>query len=717
MLRLYINQTPLLMKPRNLSALFLLLLLTLCPTVAGAASSANTLSINPSATDSVANDTVTDLQEIIVEGRAVVQSKGRITVTPSEQDRTGSSTSLSLLQKLPLPGLFADELNRSLSVDGGSPIILINGVPSSISELNAVLPKDIAKVEYARLTPERYADKGAKGMVSITLREREDGGTFQFWGQSAVTTAFMDYNVNTSYHQGPSQFSINYNPSWRNYARVYDHTTQEYIAPDFNVKLESHDRNPFYYYFHNVRAKYDYVPNENTSFAATFSINPFNSKRRAMGSYSDSVLGDYDYVSHQSSEDITPSLDLFFHRDFNPRNTLELQVVGTIMNSDFRRDNNYYYSDGTEQTYATAADSRRHSLISEMYYSHHFTDDMSLSGGYQNTISHSKNKYLDTGYEPKLTENNNYVYARFAWQLKKVYMSLSSGMKMFWMKNGDNKSHFIRNISSARLNWYPNDTWNFGASFQYTPSIPSLASLTDYTQQITPYLVTNGNPDLKESPCYSYSVNASYSIDKLYLSLNVLYDNTRNAMITSVKYIGDRKFLSHTVNASDADQVNPTLYARVGPFGGFNIAGQVGVLYSHFKFDGFSNHLTSLYGYLSAWWSNDRFTVQYTQAFPRRFVWGYDERRSENSSQLSFQYRPEKHWSIGVAWMCPFQPKGLQYPTKSYSPVNPSKRDRYIKNNGNMVMLSVSYDTNFGSIFRSGRRKLNNADRSSSLLK
>ena len=72
---------------------------------------------------------------------------------------------------------------------------------------------------------------------------------------------------------------------------------------------------------------------------------------------------------------------------------------------------------------------------------------------------------------------------------------------------------------------------------------------------------------------------------------------------------------------------------------------------------------------------------------------------------------------LTTAWMCPFQPKGLQYPTKSYSPVNPSKRDRYIKNNGNMVMLSVSYDTNFGSIFRSGRRKLNNADRSSSLLK
>lgn len=49
--------------------------------------------------------------------------------------------------------------------------------------------------------------------------------------------------------------------------------------------------------------------------------------------------------------------------------------------------------------------------------------------------------------------------------------------------------------------------------------------------------------------------------------------------------------------------------------------------------------------------------------------------------------------------------------------MNPSRSERYIKNNSNMVVLSVSYTTDFGSIFRTARRNLNNADNGSSLLK
>ena len=64
-----------------------------------------------------------------------------------------------------------------------------------------------------------------------------------------------------------------------------------------------------------------------------------------------------------------------------------------------------------------------------------------------------------------------------------------------------------------------------------------------------------------------------------------------------------------------------------------------------------------------------------------------------------------------------FETKGTQYPAWNYSKTNPSYRERYIKNNGNMVVLSVSYSTDFGSIFRSARRSLNNSDSGSSLLK
>ena len=64
-----------------------------------------------------------------------------------------------------------------------------------------------------------------------------------------------------------------------------------------------------------------------------------------------------------------------------------------------------------------------------------------------------------------------------------------------------------------------------------------------------------------------------------------------------------------------------------------------------------------------------------------------------------------------------FDKKGTRYPQWGYSKVNPYTADRYIKNNGNMVTLSVSYDLSFGTIFRTGNRSLNNSDNGSSLLK
>lgn len=85
------------------------------------------------------------LDEVTVTGNQVVHSKGRTIVYPSSSDVRASSTSVSLFQKLPLPGLQANPINRTLSVDGGSPVILINGVPSTMDDVNALQPKDIEK--------------------------------------------------------------------------------------------------------------------------------------------------------------------------------------------------------------------------------------------------------------------------------------------------------------------------------------------------------------------------------------------------------------------------------------------------------------------------------------------------------------------------------------------------------------------------------------------
>lgn len=681
------------------------------------------------------------LNDVTVTANTLTDSKGRTIIYPSGTDVKASSTAVSLFQKLPLAGLEANPINRTISVDGGTPMILINGVPSTIDDVNALQPKDIDKIEYSRITPARYADKGCTGFLNITLRKRTDGGTIYMWGRSAVNTAFVDGNVRGSYHQGPSQFTLSYNPSWRNYQSVYDNVKESYIGNDFRVNLEKHDRNPFYYHYHNINLKYDYSPNASTLFSATFRATPTYSKHRLIGNTIDSELGNYENLNETKDDSFSPSLDLFLRKDFNEKNSLEVQVVGTLGSDKYSRLNGFRYEAGNSEVYIIDADSRRRSLITEISYVHKFSDKTSLSAGVQNTISRSKNKYYDfelhypaiqdkpfissstefkniiSLYESRLTENNNYAYARLGQQAGKVYLSLSTGAKLFWINNGGNHRRFVRNLSQAQANWNISNKWTLAAAFSYSPGIPSLSSLTNYPQKTTPYLISNGNPNLKVTEFFTFQLMPSFQYKKFNASLLMGHRIVGNCEMNELTYLGDHMFLSQTINARKSWRTSANLNMRISDIAGFGANVNIGLLHDETMSDTWTHALTSFSGSFSLWWSKGPYTVSYWRKIPGKYLSGHTVWKEENGDALAFEYRLNKHFNFGINWMYMYDKKGTRYPSWTYSPVNPGTRERYIKDNGNMVVLTASYSANFGSIFRTGRRSLNNSDNDSSLLK
>lgn len=657
------------------------------------------------------------LNEVTVTGNSVINSKGRTIIYPSSSDLKASATSISLFQKLPLAGLQANPITRSISVDGGTPVILINGVPSSIDDVNSLQPKDIEKIEYSRFTPARYADSNNSGFINITLKTRNDGGQLYAWGRSAVNTAFVDANIRASYHQGASQFTLQYRPSWRNYQQVYDNTTKSFIGDDFRINLEEHDRNPFSYHYHPLKLKYDFSPSTNTLFSATFNAIPNYYKSRSIARTIDSILGVYDNNNQTTSNDFTPSLDLFLRQDFNKKNTLEVQIVGTLSSSDYRRDNNYVFSDGSADSYIMNVDSRRRSLISEISYIHTFSEKTSLSAGFQNTVSHSTNTYLTSDYKPILSENNNYAYVRLGQHVGKFYIALATGAKLFWINNDLNKRNFIRNLSSAQVSWNINNKWSLQGSFRYSPSIPSLTALTDYPQQTTPYLISNGNPELKVAENFLYTIGADYTYKKFQASFSSAYSNANNSVISDISYLGNGLFLSQSVNAKYRRVFQNDLYIRLGDFNGFGANLYMSLTHYQTAGTNWSHKLTSFDGSITVWWNKGPYTVSYWRKLPGKYLNGHYVGKEENGDALQFEWQPNKHWTVSASWMYMFDKKGTRYPAWDYSSVNPSYRERYINNNGNMVVISVSYSTDFGSIFRTARRNLNNSDNGSSLLK
>lgn len=658
------------------------------------------------------------LDELEVKGTEVVHSKGRTIVYPSEADLKASSTTLSLLQKLPLAGLFADPINRSLTVRNGAPMILINGIPATMSDVNSLKPGDIAKIEYSYITPARYADKGKNGFLSITLKEREDGGQVYLWGRSAVNTAFLDANLQASYHQGPSQFTLQYSPSWRNYQDAYDYSSMQYIGDDFKVDIEQHDRNPFNYHMHGVSLKYDFAPSERTVFSARFSATPTSSSNRIMGTMSDNILGEYDMRSRNSSRDFTPSLDMFLRHDFNAKNSLEVQVVGTLSSSDYRRDNNYNLNSDDDLQYINDINNRRRSLISEVSYVHNFDQSTSLSGGVQNSVSHNTNEYLGQNFKPVLTDNNNYIYARFAKQINRVYLTAASGAKMLWSRNNNIRRHYIRNMSSANITWYPNQKWTFEGVFSYSPSLPSLSALTNHEVQVSPYLWSNGNPDLKTSENFFYSIAGIYQHRKFSVVLQAAYNNIKNGVFNDVVYMGGGKFMSQSVNADKYTGMQGSLMLRVSDIYGFGANASIDLTRYDSRVGNWDYHLTSLFGRLNLWWNKGPWTISYYRKFPGKTLFVYNVSKQENGDALQVEFRPDKHWTLSAGWWYMFDKKGTRYPSWSHSPVNPAVNDRYIKDNGNMVCLSAIYTADFGALFkRNIRRSLNNNDSNNSLLK
>ena len=288
---------------------------------------------------------------------------------------------------------------------------------------------------------------------------------------------------------------------------------------------------------------------------------------------------------------------------------------------------------------------------------------------------------------------------------------------MFWINNDRNKRHFIRNLSSARISWDINNSWSLWGNFRYSPSIPSLTDLTDYPQQTTPYLVSNGNPELKVAENFFYGIGFDYSYRKFQLSFQSVYANTNNNVISDVTYMGDGLFLSQSVNAKYRRVFQNDLSLRISDIYGFGANLYMSLTHYRTAGDGWRHKLTSFDGSISIWWNKGPFTVSYWRKFPGKYLSGHYVGKDENGDSLQFEWKPDKHWTVGASWMYMFDKKGTRYPAWDYSSVNPSSRERYIKNNGNMVVLSVSYTADFGSIFRAARRNLNNSDNGSSLLK
>ena len=352
------------------------------------------------------------LREVKVEQNHVEYNGDKITAYPTAIQIKHSYDFFSLLGKQPFPGLFVDELNRSISSFNGTPIILVDGVKRSTRDLYGIQPKNIKKIEYSMNLPMKYADSGASGVIYIYLKDpKAAGGSFYTSAFVSPTTGFVNADAGASYNQGKSQFTLDYTFSLRDYNERIIDRKESYIGDDFRVDFkEDGSSSPFDYNIHDIRAGYNYRHDNTMYFSVKFNNEIYTRHAEEAGYVEDSFSGNYNRVTSNRNYSYVPSLDLYVQKEWDGGHTLEAQVVGSLSDAGYERTYNDVLETGETKSFPSKVKTNYESLVSEVTYRKSLSQKTLLSAGFQNELSKSENNYELNDYITTLEENNNYAY-------------------------------------------------------------------------------------------------------------------------------------------------------------------------------------------------------------------------------------------------------------------------------------------------------------------
>lgn len=664
------------------------------------------------------------LDEVVISGSNITQKVDRMVVVPTATAMKNSYNPYDLMLNLAIPHLKVDALGKGLEANGGSVQTRINGIVATSTEVAALLPKEIVRIEFIENPGERYGDSSLGAVVDIIVRRRETGGLVNIQATNAPHILFSEDNVVAKFNHKKSQWGLFYNLSARNFKKTYTDIDETYVLENktiHRVQEGLHDQNK--HFTHNIDLSYNLTEQDKYVFNVVFrnSIYDAPSLNQSNKLYDAADADNYIFSGLKNKQSgYTPSLDLYYQRTLPKNQMLTMSVTGTLMHTD----NNRLYHEYTPQAedlamLETDVTGNKRSIIGEAIYDKRFKS-LVFSSGLRHYRMYARNEYA--GSSPVVSEMNQAKTAAFAevqGNIKKVSYGVSAGLTRSYFKEGGEEHTYYTFTPTVRLNFSPHKNGNINYRFNVEPKIPSLSALTNVEQAIDTIQIVRGNPALETYSVFNNTLNYSYMKQKFVFMLNVTHGYHKNIIMESVFAEGD-KLVSMSENQRSAQ------FLRFGPsftFRGLNIGS-------------LKNFLTlSIDGGFTRYWSNgNTYTHTYNDfyynlvamfnykqfsllgQFSKRAneLVGETIYKGENQTAILATYT-HKRLQLGVGMMFPFT-NNYKTGKERVSKVAPYTSWSHAKEIGQMAVIKLSYNFEFGKRYKSSDRRINNSDNESGIL-
>lgn len=657
------------------------------------------------------------LEEVTIKASAVRSYSDRRIAFPTDQQKQNATNGINLLSTMMLPRLQINPLTNEVKADEGDIQFCINGIKVEALDVQALSPKEIIRVEYHDNPGVRYGNVAA--VLDYIVKRETTGGSVNMNLSNSPVTVFGDDQVAIRLNHKKSEFGLQYSTRYRNFNARKEALETYNFGDGMNMQRVLNGI-PTYIMetTHNTSLNYSLVEADKYYFNATLRYSFTKERKKSHSLLYEKRTPEQitDVRSGGESRSHLPSLDLYYMRTLKNKQTITANIVGTYINTDA----NQNYTEKEEEEVLSDVLSnvlgKKYSLIGEGIYEKNW-DFGRLSSGVKHSQAWTDNTYAGTvGGNTRMKQSETYLFAEFSGKLKRLNYMGGVGIARSWFKQEGEDSYqyySFRPKVSLQYNMTDNTFIRLGGSVGNTS--PALSELSAIEQIIDTLQIRRGNPYLTPYMNYNTYLNYEYKKGLFTGGVNLYYWYSPD-MIMEETLFENNKFIRTYANQNSWQKVSGDLNIRFGPIKNilmFNITGGV----NHFISDGrtYRHTYTNLYYTASVMAMYKKFMGMFQIGSPRNNFVGETMHGGENIHLFMLRFNQGK-FTAGAGIMLPFSSL-YKREDENRNRYAPYKMESFSTSASRMLLLTFSWNFEFGRKYKGGSKKLNNIDTDAGIVK
>lgn len=672
-----------------------------------------------------------ELGEVTVNGVRVINKVDRQILIPTKNMVKAATDGYDLLKFMMIDGIKVNPVTNSIStINGGAVQVRINDRVASSQDITALRPDEVIRVEHIDNPGIRYHDENLGAVINYVVKQRYAGyaGGVSAW--QALTTGLSTGSAYFDYNYKKSEFSISYTIDYRNYDATKRDDNITYLFPDGTERRKNYIGydTEMSYTAHRVQLGYRLAePGKYTFDARLFYYGENSPKSGNNQLIKETSQPDLYQYNKTISKDYMPSFDIYYSLNLPHNQRIMANVVGTYIRTDQKyllRD--YLFDQSPQQSvqaapvsdYSYTADGRKYSLISEALYTKTMKKT-SLSAGVHYTVNKTENDYTgNTNAETDIKYNNLYMFAQLQGNLGIIGYQAGMAVNRNSVHQGDigytkwNARPHLSLSTSAIKNIFIRYSGSIGMR---APSLSQLSEVRKYENELT---ASDGNTNLRPSSTYYNGLTVRWSLPRVRFNLSGYWFYAPDIIMAS--YIPEQQDGSYIIIGKPENQKSYTQQSVTASATIHVIKDKFDILmygsYDRYKNRGltYSNSCNSWrWGaeanlWLGNWTMSADFSSVPKSCFGERFCTG------DRISNISVSYK-YNNLRIRLAGSLVGYAQGYVYKYSTDSKYYKNNGFSQMKDNGNMISLTLSYNFSHGRKYKADQRSMSNSDNDSGI--